>query len=337
MTANVTDTTRGGSPAADEPDLDALKSDMAFEADSLLDYGEPVYEMLTLAALINSDYKLDPSMTYRSLRDNPTAHPEINDFVRGVMWNDDPECELFKNDNASNNLDYSIGAAWLKKFPFGGFTKLELIHRSHYGDLQWLHAMALGMDLPATTKISVLQWMETMYSVAIGALSPDTLLINTVVSRWFDDPANYTTVGELLTHRHPSPAFIPHRALGSCFHVIQDSYVIGHTSCERLNPNAPAGEADRWGAVLNFHSYGGQNEDQHKHFDHSSDDLNRIDLSNPSSWNGLFGCRDGLDKCITLANFWNRNAPWSEVYQWLDTTVFAISQDASPSNNRVQS
>ncbi|KIX98561.1 uncharacterized protein Z520_05862 [Fonsecaea multimorphosa CBS 102226] len=336
MAADMTKVTGDESSADDKPDLDVLKSEMAIHAGTILKVGQPVHEMLTLAALINSDFKLDPSMTYRSLRDNPTAHPEINDFIRGVIWNDDPECKLFKDDNASNNLDYSSGTAWGISYQFGGFTKPELIHRSHYGDLQWLHAMALGMDQPAATKASILQWIEIMYSVATGVLSPDTPLVNTELSRWFDDPAHYTTVGQLLTHRHPSPAFIPHRAVGSCFHVIQDSYAIGHTSREKP-PNAPAGEADRWGAVLNFHSYGGQVEDQHKHFDHSSDDLSHIDLRNPNSWNGLLGCREGLDKCITLANFWHRKAPWKEVYRWLDDTVFAVSPKATASNNIIQS
>jgi hypothetical protein len=220
---------------------------------------------------------------------------------------------------------------------FGKFTKPELIHRSHHGDLQWLLAMALGMDLPATTKTSILQWMEMMYNVSIGYLSPDTPLKGSELSRWFEDPAHYTTIGELLTHRHQSPGYSPHRALGSCFHVIHDSYTIGHTSRKRLNPDAPAGEADRWGAVLNFHAFGGQNEDQHKHFDHSSDDVAKVDLKNPNSWTGLSGCRDGLDKCITLANFWHRKAPWSEVYHWLDTEVFEISPDASPSDNIIRS
>lgn len=318
--------------ATSNTDIDDLKSDMAIEGGSgLTDTGKPVHEMITLSALINSDYKLNPSTTYQGLRDQPGEHPEVNDFIRGVMWNDDPECELFNN-TAGNNLDYSTGITWAYKFKMGGFQKKELIHRSHFGDLQWLHAMALGMDNPADTKNSILKWLETMYSVAIGTISPDTEITSTAVASSFP----YSSVGDLLTRGHQSPAYVPHRALGSCFHVIQDSYAIGHTWRERLNPNSPSGQADRWGAIRNFHSYGGQNDAQHKHFDHGEDNLSQIVLSNPDSWNGLSGCRDGLDNCIKLANYWHRKAPWSEVRPWLDTSVFVISPDATPSNNRIE-
>ncbi|KAF2869591.1 hypothetical protein BDV95DRAFT_608435 [Massariosphaeria phaeospora] len=320
----------------EENSVDDLKSHMAIEGGSgLTDTGKPVHEMITLSALINSNYKLNPTTTYRSLRDQPGAHPEINDFLRGVMWNDDPECELFKNTHG-NNLDYSTGLTWAAKYKFGGFQKPELIHRSHFGDLQWLHAMALGMDKPEMTKSRVLKWMELMYDVAIGATSPDTPISSTPVSGSFDDPSHYTTIGELLTHRHQSPAVVAHRALGSCFHVIQDSYAIGHTWRERLNPNSGAGEADRWGAIRNFHSYGGQNTDQHKHFDHGEDDLGQVTLNNPDSWNGLLGCRDGLDNCVILADYWHRKASWDEVRPWLENKVFELSPHATPSNPDIE-
>ena len=299
--------------------------------------GQPVHEMLTLAALINSDYKLDPNTTYQALKAGPTAHLEINDFIRGVIWNDDPECDLY-NDDSNNNFIYSTGFNWGLKYKFGGFDMPELIHRSHWGDLQWLHAMSPGNQPPAVTKKSIYLWMETMYKVATGEMPPNTAISATLVKGSFNDPSKYTTIGELLTHGHGCPAVIPHRALGSCFHVIQDSYAGGHTYRELKNPNRPPGEADRWGAVLNFHNYAGEDEDKHTELDHGlhSDNISSIDLRNPDAWNILSGCREGLDKCIQLANFWNGKAEWGDVQKWLDAEVFEISPKATNSNSNIE-
>jgi hypothetical protein len=55
MAANITNTDQEGGPTAERPDLDVLNSDMAIQASSLLNYGQPVHETLTIAALINSD------------------------------------------------------------------------------------------------------------------------------------------------------------------------------------------------------------------------------------------------------------------------------------------
>ena len=314
---------------------DDLRVGMSVQGGSLFKKGQPIHEMLTLAALINSDYKLDPDHTYQALKAEPTAHLEINDFIRGVIWNDDPECELF-NDNPDNNFLYAVGGIFGMKYKFGGFSKPELIHRSHWGDLQWLHAMAPGNQDPALTKKSILQWMETMWEVATGKMPSDTAISATSVKDSFSDPNNYITIGELLTHGHHCPAVIPHRALGSCFHVIQDSYAAGHTHRESKESNRGSGEADRWGAVLNFHNYGGQDEHKHETLDHGFDTVDSIDLRNPDAWNNLSGCREGLDKCIRLANFWTKKAGWSEVQKWLDAEVFAISPKATNSNSIIE-
>ena len=309
---------------------------------------EPVHEQMTVAALINSDYHLDASLTFYSLRDNPSWKPDINDFVRGALWNDDPQCLLFE-EHSDYNLTYSTGAMWTTEFESGNFDfgkvqKPDLIRRSHFGDLQWLHSMgSQAGEHPATTKKLVLQWLEIMYSVAVGAMDPTTPLKATWLNEHFEDPTHYATLGELLTFKHKSQANVAHRALGSCFHILQDTYAIGHTRRELLNPSDKLegheivfkpGVADRWGAIMNFHTYKGQSND-HSHYDHSNANVHDLDLTMIDSWNGLVGCRDGVDACIILANFWQRKAPWAEVYSWLDGQVFALSKYVTPSDNTV--
>ncbi|KAK4694880.1 hypothetical protein P7C71_g2770, partial [Lecanoromycetidae sp. Uapishka_2] len=299
-------------------------------------YNAPVHEQMTIAALIQSEYRLDSTITFTTLRDHPTARPDINDFVRGVIWNDDPECELFDEDS-NNNLSYSTGAIWSAKFGLGYISanaeKSELIGRSHFGDLQWLHSMSSKSgEFPIDTKKKVLRWMETMYKLAIGATNGDSPIQNTWMQDWFYDPSHYTTIGRLLTHGHAGPANFQHRALGSCFHIIQDSYALGHTRREPLK----SGENIKYKrAILNFHTYGGQSHD-HAIYDHSSNgSVENLNLNSLDSWNGLVGCREGLEACIALANYWNRKASWEEVSVWLETVVFELSRDATPGDNTV--
>jgi hypothetical protein len=97
-----------------------------------------------------------------------------------------------------------------------------------------------------------------------------------------------------------------------------------------------SGTVDRWDAILNFHTYKGQT-DEHQHYDHSDANMAKLDLRNLDAWNGFVGCRDGVDACIKLANFWHRKAPWEDVHTWLDGGVFALSKNVTPSDHTVTS
>jgi hypothetical protein len=63
--------------------------------------------------------------------------------------------------------------------------------------------------------------------------------------------------------------------------------------------------------------------------------MQKINPTNLESWNGLVGCRDGVDACITLAKYWNRKAPWEEAHDWLDTMVFKLSENVTSSDHTV--
>jgi hypothetical protein len=56
-------------------------------------------------------------------------------FVRGVMWPDDPKGWLFDDDSGTE--DYSSGLKWYVEFDAKYKDQADkLIGRSHYGDLQ---------------------------------------------------------------------------------------------------------------------------------------------------------------------------------------------------------
>ncbi|KAM3413932.1 hypothetical protein BST61_g10603 [Cercospora zeina] len=77
---------------------------------------DPVHETITLTALTHSDFKLEPTTTYITLILDKQA--EVLEFLRGVVWNDDPSNLLFNNRRWFNpdNENYSrgIGKDWAK-------------------------------------------------------------------------------------------------------------------------------------------------------------------------------------------------------------------------------
>lgn len=97
--------------------------------------------------------------------------------------------------------------------------------------------------------------------------------------------------------------------------------------------------ADRWGEILNFHTYRGQNDDDHKLYDHTDASVpNKNNLHDIDQWNSLIGCRDGVDKCSQLARGCFEGRKWEGpggMEEFLSQEVFAVSAAATPSDNTI--
>ncbi|KAL8782840.1 MAG: hypothetical protein Q9195_009561 [Heterodermia aff. obscurata] len=318
-------------------------------------YHQPIHESLTLATLISGNFGVDPSTTVAN------ASKYDWEYIRGAVWNDDPDCLLF-DDDAKNNHEYSTGFMWTLRYEKGAREWRDLdsnrlrnpTGRSHYGDLQFLHSMASQAgELPAETKRKLMTWLEVMYKLAIGenGITADTELRSTKLSEFcpvLSLPPDFKSLRYLLAKESPFQGIdIGRRALGSMFHIIQDSYAIGHTKRTLLNPEDKefdhplkfrAGAVDQWGAIENFHTYGGQDEKAHSHFDHSNDRLPNADhLDDLAQFNGLIGCRLAIEKCKGLMALKQAGKAWDDgVRSYLDGDVFMLSPKATPANNQVQ-
>lgn len=209
-------------------------------------FGEPVHENITLAALLAANVipaEIDSNVTYDSVIGGLSINvgkPDVWEFLRGVIWNDDPACALF-NDQADNNGSFGFGADWGLQYG-EALGPGNIIHRSHYGDLQFLHAMGahVGED-PAVTKGKLMRWLETMYRLSVGDEVSAGDAINKRLGEFFDDnttPRGSETLRSLIMGTTPSyrNVKIDRRALGICMHIIQDSYALGHTRRKLLNP-----------------------------------------------------------------------------------------------------
>lgn len=317
----------------------------------------PVHEALTICALINSDFNLCPTTTYTSAIRN--RQKQVLEILRGIIWNDDPANKLFHND-PNDNFSMGIGKDFAVQFAdgvvfdvdctkHGWFGHKNIIARSHFGDMQFLHSMADEVGEKAEeTKRKILTWLEVMYKVAIGEISTQTKMTDVQISgefgeewpfrRLFDagtTPAVHETVHDLITSGEPNITVLhQHRALGSCVHLIQDSFARGH--CQREDITEKEGTVKRYGKIISFHTYKGQDAEEHSKYDFPERlDLADTDLSSVSLFDDMDGCRDAVENSIRMINFWFRETPWDEVRDWLQEDVFVFHPTATVSNSEV--
>lgn len=216
---------------------------IGFKAEGLIPINkDPVHENIAIAAFIKTE-QLPEGVTYNNLNLKQWEH------FRGLLWNDDPSCLLFK-DTKDNNHDWAAGLEWYDQFKNGPPNCMT--KRSHFGDLQLLHGMASkNGEAAEDTKRNILTWMEVLYKLACGnqgVAMEDKL--NGVLPAHFNGstkPPGDATMKQLLMGTTPKFLFpnVQRRALGVCLHIIQDSYAIGHAQRCLLNPEDLSGRDEK--------------------------------------------------------------------------------------------
>lgn len=92
----------------------------------------------------------------------------------------------------------------------------------------------------------------------------------------------------------------------------------------------------RWGSILAFHSYSGQDDHRHSHYD-------SLEGTEPvpkhlDTFNSIIGARDAIDRSVKLIKFFVAGTKWEDgVKQFLEEDVFAITKGAQPANGDVDS
>lgn len=205
--------------------------------------GAAVHENMVIAALINAGV-LERGTTYDQILGRwwGVDRPDDWEFIRGVIWNDDPACSLFFDDSSNNGnfgTGISFGSDYIVKFKF---LSDNIIYRSHYEDLQFLHSMGCETgEKPSESKKKIMLWLETMYRLSVSdEVLPDDR-IDSRLGKLFtestkprgSDSFKRLLMGNTTSYENPK---IGRRALGSCFHVIQDSFAVGHCQRRLENP-----------------------------------------------------------------------------------------------------
>lgn len=305
----------------------------------------PIHESIAIAAFINSNIPFPRGTFYNNINDKQW------EYFRGLLWNDDPSCLLFLDDAEDSRL-FGLGIEWLDEYKFGDDSCMT--RRSHLGNLQFLHGMGSyeGED-PIETRQRLLDWLQIMYKLACGdqGVSEDGHLKKHFPQHFGKDttPSKHDTLRDLLLATTPgyARANIKQRALGSCLHIIADSFALGHTHRRLRNPlDLAEQEEDRyirfrpgtygdWGPVLCFHTYSSQDSDRHSHYDSRAgdEDPSPRDLT---TFNEIVGARNAIQASTTLINFFARKTRWEEgVSDFLENCVFELDKDSRPSNHFV--
>ena len=310
-----------------------VRAEIAIAETALHNFSDPVHETLTqLTFSCGADWDdcEDPDLEW--------AGPYV---IAGVRWNDDPVFKL--NAGEAKSLPCRVGETisfvtqtkcWIELFRDaerksqaspGYFLKPGVgnyLSRSHFGDLQFLHAMAAASgETPTETREKILMWAEFTWSVALGKYGLETPLQSIEISRWMDHFSNGQNVQDLLTLGRPwLRPHIREVAFGSLLHVIQDSFAEGHV--QRREPvsgqTCAGGASAAYGAIVEFHSYAEQDHEKHKEADSADAAQSHRRLTQPNV----------ITAGIYLRVLRDRPASWPEVSQYLSDCVFRLDSAA---------
>ncbi|TWT23659.1 hypothetical protein FQY83_03295 [Luteimonas marina] len=262
--------------------------------------------------------------TDRNTRDQEARGNKYDSLVRGVWWNDDPNQLLFA-------VRQGKFWAWMrdarriattnhnwKGKPAAIDGTYYMAYRSHYGDLQFLHAMASRNGEPARdTQQSILLWAEFAYAVATGRVDLETKMDRVPPSDlqpYFRNQGGWT-VNYLFAPRYrlKSASHIRSMAAGSLLHMVQDSYSAAHADrAFEASDRCPTG------SVLEFHSYTHQRPDLHQAVDRRT------------AWQArtFTTAQDPVNVSATLLAYIAQRADWNVVRDYLQGTVFCIDEGA---------
>ena len=304
--------------------------------------GEAVHERITRDAL------QCPNTEARNKRWSPGCEIDIRDQLVGVQWNDDPAFKflpgrgVYRGCKAGWTVRMNTQpVCWGRVFSHGEKAAARgvlltgrngnLLVRTHFGDLQFLHAMAVSDgEVPQDTQRNVMAWMEFTWRTAIGDQGFNS---QRVVSRLpiegFAERFKYNRgwrIQDLFALDNPGvrePESIQKIALGSLLHVVEDSFAAGHVDRATPTPGATCAGTG-WpapGQIREFHSYPKQDSHKHGGADKMAALERHLASTNPNV----------VDVVGALGILWRSRVPWSEARPYLEC-VFTLAPDARPSS-----
>lgn len=287
-------------------------------------FGEGVHEEITNRSLgcdgdadICADPDWDPAMAY---------------ILAGVRWNDDPPFQFEKDFGKYPGcaLGKTIRLVvypecWARVFRDAakrskkeklGAGNAPLLARSHYGDMQFLHAMAAADgESAALTQGRLMMWAEFTWKSATRKIQAGDLVAAQDIDAIKDVFAkNGWSLQDLFALGNPhirKSEYLADVAFGSLLHTVQDSFSKAHV--ERAQPVADkkcAGAASSMaapGQVVEFHSYANQDSALHKEADRRSAFSAHLSSDIPTV----------VDIGRLLVDQYRKNADWTAVRPYI--------------------
>ncbi|WCM94784.1 hypothetical protein M5C99_08785 [Acidovorax sp. NCPPB 2350] len=186
-----------------------------------------------------------------------------------------------------------------------------LLYRSHYGDLQFMHAMgAYDGESAGDTFDRMKMWAQFLWGVASGTTPTGTFIRDLGM----DDLAAYFP-GDITATNLFATGIVEVRkdldqvAIGALLHMVQDSFSRAHAERgPESGANCPMTEFGKPGQIQRFHSYAKQSSSLHDHEDTSSSlSLHTLTIS-PSA----------VDVSRAFLTMWQQRKSWGETEALFD-------------------
>lgn len=276
----------------------------------------------------------------------PDYDPMNAYVLAGVRWNDDPPFRFEKGNGNFGGCEpgatvrlVTFARCWANVFKDGeknasGGKTLDaatapLLVRSHFGDMQFLHAMASRDKEPASdVRGKVLAWAEFIWKIALNQLPLSTRVKDMPVSG-FDQlfGSKGWSVQDLFSLGNPhirKPENMSSVAFGSLLHMVEDSFASGHV--ERAAPDGretcpSASEYLMPGRIVEFHSYGQQDPAKHGHGDAREAFSAHWSSTRPNV----------IDAGKVLYGYFQRQARWDEVKPYIEC-LFVLDSEVRPAS-----
>ena len=211
----------------------------------------------------------------------------------------------------------------------------NVMTRSHFGDLQFLHVMASREGIhPVATRAEILDWLEFAWKVSSREIGAQAMLkqieIPTIKDRFGCTDWRVADL-YLLGRQDRESNLMPQLreiAFGSVLHTVQDSFSASHATRESTAPNASC-ENTTYPAVsrvIEFHTYGAQ--DGHLHDGADSRDA-MVAANGPDEWAQAITVTRNLFDLRESGARWEQAAPYF-------ACVFELSEErqaSSPGQN----
>ena len=321
-----------------QPWYEKILSDMALKGVHVV--GASVHEEIT-----NRTLGCDGDQYFCA---SPTLDPDNAYFIAGVRWNDDPP---FLFSSGQGNFSgckpgqtvrlVTQPQCWGNTFKDGEKragdgailtgANANLLVRSHFGDMQFLHGMASKeQETPQETRAKILAWSELTWRLAREEYELDVKVWQLPISGFDTLFANNKEwrIQDLFALGNPyvrNKAAMSRLAFGSLLHMVQDSFAEGHV--ERRSPvvGRACSENANWqapGLIMEFHSYSRQ--DSHEHGSADSRDAlgSHLTADRPNV----------VDVGRVLHSLYKQRAPWDEAQKYLGC-VFALDTNARPASS----
>ena len=257
-----------------------------------------------------------------------------DDVIAGVRWNDNPP--VMRMGPLAGSCDMHCWTSMLRV----DRTAIEILSkreqsipalRSHFGDMQFLHAMASRQGETASdTRTKAIRWAEFSYRVARGEIGPraNVFELRDSASTPLDAQTRdwvssiFRAPGKQLWRVQdvfaPGQGDLKRVAFGTLLHLVEDSYSASHVQrvARRFQTNG-CPSYDAADPIVEFHTYVGQDTEKHALCDDAPDWLDASRAGSP------------IDVLAELVRAYADGRDWPHVRAILEEKVLRMADGVS--------